>query len=118
LTHKLIYARCPDLEALSSSLRKEQTLEAEQMIESIKRWISQEQRELEELRKEVPDAHNHCRCDCESHLHEEGDVAEGDEKESGEGECEGEGEGEGEVGGLEGGEGKEKVATENDVNGD
>lgn len=45
-----------DLEALSSSLRREHTAEADAMIQSIKTWISQEQRGLEELRKEAADA--------------------------------------------------------------
>lgn len=61
-----------DLEALSSSLRREHTAEADAMIQSIKTWISQEQRGLEELRKEAADAalqvHEHSHCDhcCEA----------------------------------------------------
>ncbi|KAK4057355.1 hypothetical protein OIO90_001422 [Microbotryomycetes sp. JL221] len=62
-----------DLEALSSSLRREHTGEADSMIKSIKAWISQEQRGLLDLQREARDAALHLdddECSCCAHDHE------------------------------------------------
>lgn len=56
-----------DLEALSSSLRREHTAEADDMIKRIKEWIAQEQDGLERLREEAADQ---C-CGCGAHSHDE-----------------------------------------------
>ncbi|KAK4052852.1 hypothetical protein OIV83_002140 [Microbotryomycetes sp. JL201] len=70
-----------DLEALSSSLRREHTSEADTMIKSIKAWISQEQRGLQDLQREARDAaalhsDDEDTCSCCQHGHSDEEVLE------------------------------------------
>lgn len=58
-----------DLEALSSSLRREQTAEADTLIKRIKTWIAQEQTSLECLRD---GSHGHVH-EHDHHEHDDGD---------------------------------------------
>lgn len=51
------------------------------MIQSIKTWISQEQRGLEELRKEAADAAEHLQGHCHCCDEESGESGEGGEEE-------------------------------------
>ncbi|KAM0786963.1 hypothetical protein ACM66B_002382 [Microbotryomycetes sp. NB124-2] len=75
-----------DLEALSSSLRREHTSEADTMIKSIKAWISQEQRGLQDLQREARDAaalhsdEDACSCCQHGHSQDEEDEEEGEEE--------------------------------------
>lgn len=61
------------------------------MIQSIKTWISQEQRGLEELRKEAADAAEHLQGHCHCCDGESGESGEGGEEELDEGAEEGAG---------------------------
>lgn len=75
-----------DLEALSSSLRREHTSEADSMIKSIKAWISSEQRGLQDMQREPHDAEVHD-CDCAYDHHHDHDHEHDADHDHGEDDC-------------------------------